>query len=263
MLLPLQGSPQISRQETWRSQRSGTQRSHAAGLLLEWEWRRDMQHHLAADQGETFPGGTGGWVGQCVCHHVRHTWYIHLVVGVLRNARWWSNESGFTAISWSIRTEGLLDPRPGWSSRRAVFWVALRRQQDILQFAITVDDSAWYRCKGRRRYPSAMWATLDTAHVEFCEGPHEAVLGEGGVDIPEQDLFGRLSSTVNGSNSGERRGEGWGENQGEEKGKENEREGKSRRRWVGGETKLLTLRLSFYLQCCQLQYHKNVQICCN
>jgi hypothetical protein len=37
---------------------------------------------------------------------------------------------------------------------------------------------------------------------------HEAVLGAVEVDIPEQDLFGRLAGTVNGSNSGERRGEG-------------------------------------------------------
>jgi hypothetical protein len=37
-----------------------------------------------------------------------------------------SRESGFRVMSWSFRTEGLLGPRPGWSSRRAVFLATLR-----------------------------------------------------------------------------------------------------------------------------------------
>jgi hypothetical protein len=31
-----------------------------------------------------------------------------------------SSKSGFKAMSWSIRTDGLLDPRPRWSNRRQI-----------------------------------------------------------------------------------------------------------------------------------------------
>jgi hypothetical protein len=50
-------------------------------------------------------------------------------MGIFRKNRTWmtsSSEFGFKAMNWSIKTEVLLVPRHRWSSRHAVFWVALR-----------------------------------------------------------------------------------------------------------------------------------------
>jgi hypothetical protein len=57
-----------------------------------------------------------------------------------------SSQSGFRVMRWSIRTDGLLDLRPGWSSRRAVFWAGLR--QNVLQFAVRISDGGGVVVKG-------------------------------------------------------------------------------------------------------------------
>jgi hypothetical protein len=61
LLLPLQGSPppQNSRAEACRCRGLvylGPGGLLLVGLLLEWNWQRDVKNPLAADQGEMFPG---------------------------------------------------------------------------------------------------------------------------------------------------------------------------------------------------------------
>ncbi len=50
-----------------------------------------------------------------------------MLAGIVQRNRsfWTSREFGFRALSWSIRTKGLLDSRLGWSSYLVVLWVML------------------------------------------------------------------------------------------------------------------------------------------
>jgi hypothetical protein len=56
-----------------------------------------------------------------------------------------SRESGFRVMSWSFRTEGLLGPRPGWSSRRGSLLgdaEAVGPQEDVLQLCVEVGNGS-------------------------------------------------------------------------------------------------------------------------
>jgi hypothetical protein len=83
-----------------------------------------------------------------------------------------SKEFSFRMITWSIRTDGLLVPRPGWSSIAGGLLggaVALGLQQDVLQFAVRIGDSGGVVAKGADGVHHQC-RQLEHAPVEFRDG---------------------------------------------------------------------------------------------
>ncbi len=99
-----------------------------------------------------------------------------------------SRESDFREINWSIKTEGLLYRRPKVVQQAGGLLgdtEAAGLQQNVLQLGVRNGSGVIAKntdsVSVHKRW-AASW-TRSHGPVDFCEGPHDTVCGEGGVDI--------------------------------------------------------------------------------